>query len=179
MRPSRSAFAGEQQFEQLYREQGGAVLAYLLRRVERQLAEEALAETFAIAWRRRDQIPRTPLPWLLGVARRVLANQFRSARRRTALLERVQSISPPPPKAESSKDGEVAVALCALAPADRETLMLAAWDGLSSSEAARVLGCSATAFRLRLLRARRKLARFLEEDSERAEIHPLAEEVRP
>jgi RNA polymerase sigma factor (sigma-70 family) len=179
MRAKEQAFPSEQAFEQLYREHGGTVLAYCLRRADRQAAEDALAETFTIAWRRRDQIPHTPLPWLLGVARRVLANQFRSARRWTTLLERVRSSQPPLPSAESCEDDEVVAALYALAPADREALMLSAWDGLSSSEAARVLGCSATAFRLRLLRARRKLARSLEEDGERADIDPFTKEVRP
>ena len=40
--------------------------------------------------------------------------------------------------------------------------MLAAWEELSGSEAARVLGCSATAYRIRLHRARRRLRERLD-----------------
>jgi RNA polymerase sigma-70 factor (ECF subfamily) len=40
---------------------------------------EGLAETFLVAWRRLDDVPDDPLPWLYRVARRVLANQRRSA----------------------------------------------------------------------------------------------------
>jgi RNA polymerase sigma-70 factor (ECF subfamily) len=44
-----------------------------------------------------------------------------------------------------------------LTPAERELFLLVADDGLSVAEAARSLGCSAVAGRMRLARARRKL----------------------
>ena len=59
-------------------------------------------------------------------------------------------------------DPVVLSALAALPAKDQEVLLLAAWDELTSRDAGRVLGCSATAYRLRLLRARRRLARTLE-----------------
>jgi RNA polymerase sigma-70 factor (ECF subfamily) len=49
-----------------------------------------------------------------------------------------------------------------LSEPEREVLRLIAWDGLSTGDAARVYGCSAGAFRVRLHRARRKLAKQLE-----------------
>jgi len=61
-------------------------------------------------------------------------------------------------------------ALSALSPADREVLMLRAWDGLSTREAAEVLGCSTAALAIRLHRARRRLARAFE--LERPEAGP-------
>jgi RNA polymerase sigma-70 factor (ECF subfamily) len=183
MRARQQAFATEHAFEQVYREHGGTVLAYCLRRTDRQLAEDALAETFAIAWRRRGEIPQVALPWLLGVARKVLANQYRSARRRAALAQRVESARPSPwTPPETSGDGEVTSALATLKPADREVLMIAAWEELSSSDAGRVLGCSATAYRLRLLRAKRRLALELSARSahvDRPEASPATEEARP
>ncbi len=69
------------QFEQLYRQHAGAVLAYARRRTTQEAADDAVAEVFLIAWRRVDDVPAEPLPWLLGVARRVLANQRRGERR--------------------------------------------------------------------------------------------------
>ena len=59
-------------FEALYREHGGAVRRYVRRRAEAQSADDVVADVFVVAWRRLSDIPDDPLPWLLGVARRVL-----------------------------------------------------------------------------------------------------------
>jgi RNA polymerase sigma factor (sigma-70 family) len=143
-------------FEQLYREHAPRVIAYAARRLPRDVVADVVAETFSVAWRRLDLVPVEPGPWLLAVARRVSANQRRSLRRRAALAERAAAhalvffeVEDPPAVLE---------ALATLSERDREALLLAAWDGLSAAEAAAVLGCSATAYRLRLYRARRKLA---------------------
>jgi RNA polymerase sigma-70 factor (ECF subfamily) len=69
------------------------------------------------------------------------------------------------------------VALNGLPEADREALMLAAWEGLSAQQAARVLGCSPTAFRIRLHRARRKLEASL--DDEPGARHRTVPSLRP
>jgi RNA polymerase sigma-70 factor, ECF subfamily len=55
-------------------------------------------------------------------------------------------------------------ALAALRAADREVLMLVCWEGLDSARAARVLGTTSVAVRLRLHRARRRLSQLLTED---------------
>ncbi len=74
-----------------------AVLGYALRRVEvREDAADVAAETFAVAWRRWDDVPPDDVrPWLLGVARRVLANQQRSHRRRERLGARLRDVLGP------------------------------------------------------------------------------------
>jgi RNA polymerase sigma-70 factor, ECF subfamily len=149
------------EFEELYRTHRSRVLAFCLRRTERDRAEDAVSETFAVAWRRRDAIPHEPLPWLYGIARRVLANQRRSAGRQRALADRLASVSAP--MFVAAGDHPVLEAVARLQADDQEALMLAAWEGLSAAEAAQVLGCTAVAFRLRLLRARRKLAQALAE----------------
>jgi RNA polymerase sigma-70 factor (ECF subfamily) len=51
----------------------------------------------------------------------------------------------------------VLAALARLGDADRELLTLVAWHGLSPREAARVVGCSAATYFVRLHRARRRL----------------------
>jgi RNA polymerase sigma factor (sigma-70 family) len=152
-------------FECLYREHADAVLRYALRRTRADAAGDVLAETFLVAWRRLDRVPAEPRPWLLAVARRVLANQRRGEARRASLVSRIaaESREREPVPAES---GDVGSAIRRLPARDREALMLVYWDGLAPGEAARVLGCSARAFRSRLHRARRRLGRLLGADEE-------------
>jgi RNA polymerase sigma factor (sigma-70 family) len=158
------------EFEAFYRTYQSRVLAFCLRRAEHDRAEDAASETFAVAWRRRDAIPREPLPWLYGIARRALANQRRSAGRQQALAHRLASL--PAPAFVPAGNHTVLEALARLPRPDQEALMLAAWEGLSAAEAGRVLDCTAVAFRLRLLRARRKLARALTEaESNEPQLH--------
>jgi RNA polymerase sigma-70 factor (ECF subfamily) len=146
-------------FERLYREFGPDVLAFCRRRVASDVADDVTAETFLVVWRRLPDVPRSPRGWLLGIARLTLANQRRGARRRDALIARIGSerhagwdAGEPPPVIE---------ALSRLSDHDQEALLLSAWDGLNSKEAAQVLGCTPAAFRLRLHRARRRFERVL------------------
>jgi len=143
-------------FEQAYRQHAGAVSAYVLRRAPRECAEDVIAETFLVAWRRCEQMPAQPLPWLYAVARRTLANHRRSIARRESLAHRLQLEIPRVPVEPIEE--RVLEALRSLVPKDRELLMLTAWEGLSAAEAARVLECSPVACRIRLHRARRRLA---------------------
>jgi DNA-directed RNA polymerase specialized sigma24 family protein len=64
--------------EQLYVRHASAVTAYALRRTDRATAEEVVGDVFLLAWRRRDLIADDELAWLLGAARRILANARRS-----------------------------------------------------------------------------------------------------
>jgi RNA polymerase sigma-70 factor, ECF subfamily len=75
--------------EELYAAFAGAVFTFARRRVPADEAEDVVAEVFLVAWRRREEIPAVPLPWLLGVARRVLANRRRSHERMDALVDRL------------------------------------------------------------------------------------------
>ena len=151
-------------FEELFAAHYWAVRGYVLRRAPSAAVEDVVAETFLVAWRRVDTLRDDPLPWLLGVARRVLANQQRGERRRGALTERLQGLLPghapdwEPPAAMSQ---ELAVAMTALSPQEREALLLVAWEGLDGARAARAAGCSPVAFRARLHRARRHVAAAL------------------
>jgi RNA polymerase sigma-70 factor (ECF subfamily) len=142
--------------EAIFREHYEAVLAYARRRAPISVADDAVAETFTIAWRKADKIPREPLPWLLGIARRVLATQRRASERRERLSNRLArnlvATSP------DDQLGEALVAaLNALPDRDREVLLLIAWEGLTAREAAAVVGVSPAAVYVRLHRARRRL----------------------
>jgi RNA polymerase sigma-70 factor (ECF subfamily) len=155
-------------FEDCFRDHYAAVLAFALRRVgRRQLAEDLAAETFAVAWRRRERVPDPALPWLYATAAKLLANQRRSMRRREDVEQRLTSeaaISAPQadPTEGLHQRTAFAMAFRRLNTAEREVLSLIAWDGLEPREAAVALGCSYAAVRVRFHRARRKLAKHLQ-----------------
>lgn len=129
-------------------------------------ADDLVAETFTVAWRRLDDVPADDaLPWLLAVAANVRRNQARSVRRYEAALVRLPrpETSPPPPEPDEGS-ATLLRALNALPPHDQEILRLVAWDGLTPRQAAVVLGCPDGTARARLHRARRRLAARLEDE---------------
>ena len=154
-----------QLFEELFRRHYPAVRGYALRRTSPEAAQDAVAETFLVAWRRFDDVPEDALPWLFGVARRVLANQRRASGRGEALQQRLAGVGADASDLEASvtESEVVRAALARLSERDREALMLVAWHGLSGKRAARAAGCTRAAFDVRLHRARRRLAAVLKE----------------
>jgi RNA polymerase sigma factor (sigma-70 family) len=154
-------------FKVLYGAHAPAVKGYILRRAEPSLADDLLAEVFIVAWRRLDEVPADPLPWLLGVARRVLATQRRGERRRRALRDRLAENSAAPPAIQAGPDtARLRGALERLGESDRELLLLIAWEELSPSQVAAVLGVKPGTVRVRLHRARRRLAEALARERE-------------
>ena len=120
------------------------------------------------------------MPWLLGVARRVLANQRRGEARRAALIDRLSSLTSRSRGVEPVRDvfGSLGDAIAVLSAPEREALLLVAWEGLEPRRAARVVGCTPAAFRARLYRARRRLAAQLGESPLGHFEGPATEEVR-
>jgi RNA polymerase sigma-70 factor (ECF subfamily) len=174
--------AAAERFERLYRRHHPAVTAYARRRAPAEVADDVVASTFLVAWRRLGEVPPESLPWLLGVARNVIATQARGSRRRGALVARLHSDESPPSPSGDERRGHVAAALARLPANDREAITLIAWDGLQPSEAARVLGQSPAAFRVRLHRARRRLRRELVRGTDpdpRASHQSVAKEIAP
>ncbi len=163
-------------FDGYFRGHAGRVHAYLLRRADADCAQDATAETFLIAWRRRSEMPAEPLPWLYGIARGVLANELRAANRRAALASRIAA-QPPAWSPGVGGDHEILEELAELRENDREAQLLCAWEGLSTREAATVLGCSAAAFAVRLHRARGRLARVLQQTGAETELTPASDAV--
>jgi RNA polymerase sigma-70 factor (ECF subfamily) len=161
-------------FELLYARHAPEVKAYVLRRSDASLADDAVAEVFIVCWRRLEEIPsEEALPWLLAVARRVLSTQRRSERRRVALTDRLAAHTPDSARMDAgaeviagagaweSENGRLSGALGRLSEADRELLLLIAWEGLTPAQAARVLEVKPATVRVRLLRARRRLSHAL------------------
>jgi RNA polymerase sigma factor (sigma-70 family) len=154
--------------EALFVAHASAVYRYARSRLPAAEAEDVVAEVFAIAWR-KGELPDNPRAWLLGVARRVMANQVRAQHRRDALVERVRAHPLP-----AGQDGvrlvgeldELRRALVLLRPADREVIALLAAAELSTAEVAQVLGCTTATAATRVHRARRRLRAAYEQLTE-------------
>ena len=149
-------------FEVLAAEVVEPVRRFLARRTDRDTADDVLAETLLVCWRRLDQVPEPALPWVYGVARNCLANAERGDRRQRRLAARISVVDPPQEVAPQPEqpDERVTAALAQLRPEEAELLRLWAWEQLGPSEIAEVLGISANAASIRLHRARGK---FVEE----------------
>jgi RNA polymerase sigma-70 factor (ECF subfamily) len=147
-------------FTLMYETYYDSVAVFVRRRAPDVDVEAVLHDTFMTAWRRLREMPEgDPRPWLYGVARNLLANEFRSKDRRRDLYARAASSRP----AEQSDDHAEEVvhrlalhqAIMALPARDREIVELIVWRGLSVAEAAKELGCTRTAVAMRVIRLRR------------------------
>jgi len=137
----------------------GAVTAYARRRGSAD-ADALAAEVMTIAWRRLADLPADDArPWLYATARNLLFSERRRAARTAAVAEPEHAAEPE----LAELDPDLARALESLSALDREALLLIAWEELTPSEAASALGINPAAFRVRLLRARRRLRAKLDE----------------
>ncbi|MGY1740821.1 MULTISPECIES: RNA polymerase sigma factor [unclassified Blastococcus] len=172
--PTESLLPSAVRFEEAYRACGAAVLGYALRRsASRDDALDVVAETFAVAWRRRQDLPAADdevRPWLFGIARLCLANAARSASRAGRLGQRLADafrdtpLPDPAAVSEGRADSRrVRAALDLLSAADRELVTLVAWEGLTPAQAAAALGLTPGAARVRLHRARARLRTALDD----------------
>ncbi len=157
-----------QAISRLYERHAPAVHRYALRRSDPDTAEEVTAQVFLVAWRRREALPKEPLPWLYGVARRALADQRRGASRRVRLRDRLQGEEAGGNAVIGQgaeldlPDHGLARALGALSETDREALLLRYWEDLEPAQIARAMGCSRATAAVRLHRARSRLRMALE-----------------
>ena len=146
-------------FDALFRDHHPAVRAYARRRVPSEVVDDIVSETFLVLWRRLDDVPEVPLPWLLAITRNVVGTEWRGAARRERLWLKAQTghVEGCDPGEPEIADGRVLGALAVLKERDREALTLVAWDGLTPAQAAAVLGEPSARFRQRLHRAGRRL----------------------
>jgi RNA polymerase sigma-70 factor, ECF subfamily len=150
-----------EEFEYLYRATSADVLGYVRRRSAAD-ADDLVAEVYAVAWRRRADLPAPMLrrAWLFGVARTLLKAAGRERQRDRELLDelaRPASDADEPTSADRTA-ATVAGALKRLAPRHREVLQLVTWEGLTPAELAVALGIRPGAARVRLHRARQAFA---------------------
>jgi RNA polymerase sigma-70 factor (ECF subfamily) len=157
----RSDKRGAEWFTALYAAEYPQVVRYGLRRLgDVESATELAQEVFLIAWRRRAEVPDRGLPWLYGVARRLLANEWRARRARPAIGPMSHPVGHGQPE-QGLAALDIRAALARLPEPDQEILRLVGWEQLTCGEAAVVLGCSAATAAVRLYRARRRLAAAL------------------
>jgi RNA polymerase sigma-70 factor (ECF subfamily) len=143
------------------------VLGYASRRAPHD-ADDIVADVFAVAWRKREDVPDNALPWLYAVAAREMLHTFRADDRRGRLSARLQAttclVHPDPAEQIAGRlDAQAPVtrALELLSESDAEVLRLWAWEHLEPAEIATVLGITSVASRVRLHRARRRLESIL------------------
>lgn len=159
----------ERTFRSVYAAVRPDLLRFVQRRVHPDHAEDVVADAFLVVWRRLDDLPGTEddvRAWVFGIARHLLLNEWRGAQRRQALGVRLADEAPD----QLAADGPEAVvsrvdlarAFRLLSEVHQEVLALAVFEQLPAPQAARVLGISPVAVRLRLSRARRALRLHLD-----------------
>src|SRR4051794_38424067 len=113
----------QQLFEQIAAEVAEPLRRYALRRTDPNTADDVVADTLLVVWRRLDEVPPDGrLPWCYAVAANCLANVNRSARRQRNLVERIVQLDPPAGSVDPAElpDPEVHRALATLRADDRE-----------------------------------------------------------
>jgi RNA polymerase sigma-70 factor (ECF subfamily) len=158
---------------------------YLVRRVGPDDADSLLGELFAVAFERRASYDLTrPLarPWLYGIATNLLAKHRRREARRIEATARLIASAPPPAdvgeEVASHVDAEelwprVASAIAGLPDAERDTLVLYAWEELSYDQVASALEVPVGTVRSRLARARQRLRELTGERGEQGAMTTL------
>lgn len=147
--------------EAMLAEVAPALLGYFVNRVEvRADAADLVSETLATVWR---HVRRVPEPrdesqmWVFGVARNVLRNHERGARRRDTLAARLRSALVEAPEADADELTELRVLVASLPIELAELVRLVYWDGFTIEDAARHLGIPASTARGRHQRAKAAL----------------------
>lgn len=154
-------------FGVIYERHTDAVFRYLSRRVGTDVAEDLLGDVFAAAvtarLRAAPHASGSALPWLYGIAKNVLRTHLRGrVAPSNASAEYAMDWDAVDARVDASEQREgLRVALEALSPAERDVLLLVAWEQLTVSEAAEALDITAVAARSRLHRARARAAAAL------------------
>jgi RNA polymerase sigma-70 factor (ECF subfamily) len=162
----------DRRFRRLYVDHRRDVRNYCRRRLLPADVDDAVADVFVVAWRKIDSlpVPAEMRPWIFGVARNVVRNFERGARRRQRLWGKAaatadRSGQEAGPEVAVVRLGDAEMVLAALAtlkPADREILRLSKWEELAPAGIAIVLRISPAAASMRVKRASARMANALD-----------------
>lgn len=164
-----SAGGDRDAFRALFERHAGPVRRYASARVGPDLADDVLVETFEVAWRRCSDFRAaagSARPWLLGIATRILAAHRHAEVRWQQSIhiarDEYAGVAVGPPTIPAQLDPALVAAIASLGAGEREILALVALGELTVAEAARSIGVTEVAARVRLHRARRTMNRLLE-----------------
>jgi len=127
---------------------------------DRELAEDAAQEAFAIACRdlRSLKSKERFAAWLAGICRNVTRQMLRSKGRQVAVSVRGRAGNV---NIEEHRRDAIREAVLQLRPAERELIVLRYYDNSPYEQIAQVLDISPQAVNGRLVRAKRKIAKYL------------------
>ena len=120
-------------------------------------AEDIAAEVFRIVWQQYLDGKTLSVPWLYGIVRNLVGNEYRRRKRAIALHDRVADkfIAVEDDTDLIEQRQSVREAIRSLPPQQRELLKMAYWDELTPAEISELLGVPSSTVRVRLFRARR------------------------
>ena len=170
------AAAQEVDFSDLFRQMHTELRTFLVRRLDVDLVDDVIAETFLVVWRRWTDLPDTlsgRRAWVYGIVRNKILQASDTLTRQRRLTHRASSVL----DAEAVFDPDDLEALHEarrlldlLPPAERDALTLMVIAGLTSTETAVALGCSVSSVTTRVARARKRLRTILTEQDPGREI---------
>lgn len=161
----------EDWFAELFTAHSPLVQRFIYRRTQHEAVEDLTAETFATAWRKREEIPQGfELQWLYKTAGFLVANHNR--KKKVLLLDDFpEIIHDADPSTYVIEDATIRAAFYRLTERDRRVIILAAWEGQSSEQIAIALDMTPNAAAVALSRARARFSKmFADESGDRDDV---------
>lgn len=168
-REIRASLTRPERFETVFHRHHAAVRAYLHRRVGPEPADDLASATFVVAFERRAGFRAdadSARPWLLGIATNLLRNEWRAEQRALAGLAALRASVAVGIEAKAVDQTDLAAALAALEPDQRDVLLLHAWEELTYAEIAAALDVPVGTVRSRMSRACARLRAALATEQE-------------
>lgn len=155
------------EFNAVFAEHYVRVLRYVQRRVDDAgVAEEIAAETFVVAWSKREHAE-ISVPWLYRTAANKIGDHYKRSQRKRAAEAALTRRAEEMPEGVSTLDRlALAAAMAELTPKEREVVMLTYWEGLSAREITQVVGGTDASVWVTLTRARAKMRQHMHDASD-------------
>jgi RNA polymerase sigma-70 factor (ECF subfamily) len=161
-----------ERFAVLFDRHAPRIHRYIARRAGRQAADDLVAETFLVAFRKRrryDLSHPDAGPWLYGIATNLIGQHRREEIRQFRIRQAaIPELSAPGHADRVATEvtavtmrAALAAALASLPGGDRDVLLLTAWEQLSYDETARALDIPVGTVRSRLHRCRERVREAL------------------